>query len=306
RIPPQKPGNISCVFYYKSTLTCSWASGREAHTETSYVLIKKDEFETCPEVNCSNKTFSCSRTQEPFSDLDYCVQVKAKNNFGKVESECIPQSSPKIFKPNAPQISKIEPVPGKKQSLKVFWQKLESLRTDPTKFQIRYRAGKENSTKNVTFFGNTESTSYVLTDLWNFTNYTVAFRWTIEQSSEWSEWSTDKMGTTEEQAPLRVDLWRVIKSHQSFGNRTVRLLWKKCQEFPSSGIVNGYRVKYFKEGNVSFERSVDLNKAITGYTLNLSEEAYEVSVIAHNTVGDSPEAILRIPSMYEESNGEFV
>ncbi|KAH0627949.1 hypothetical protein JD844_008545 [Phrynosoma platyrhinos] len=79
----------------------------------------------------------------------------------------------------------------------------------------------------------------------------------------WSEWSIEKMGRTEEQ-----------------------------------GLVNGYRVKYFTKSNDSLKYTK--NTSDDNATLNLTKEAYVISVTAFNEAGESPEAILKIPPINEE------
>ncbi|XP_061473988.1 interleukin-31 receptor subunit alpha [Rhineura floridana] len=299
--PPQKPGNISCIFYYRSTLNCSWTS--ETQIATDYILFRNNLKSNCSVKNSLCSLCSCALLQQPFSDREYCVQVKAVNLLGEAMSECVRQKSPEILKPDSPRISEIKPLPGMKQMLRVVWEKPRNTPQSelfPVKCQIRYKATMEDDTKDANVIMKKQHETFNLTDLSDFTNYSVVIRCTLNESRFWSEWSSKVMGTTEEQAPLKVDLWRVIELHQPTGNRTVHLLWKKRKEFPSSGIINGYRIKYLTESNTSFEYTIDSgNKTVS--SLNLTGEACEISVVAYNVAGDSPEAILRIQSIYEES-----
>ncbi|XP_013918395.1 PREDICTED: interleukin-31 receptor subunit alpha-like [Thamnophis sirtalis] len=171
---------------------------------------------------------------------------------------------------------------------------------DPFMCEIWYQA----TTKDISAYANVQIKKYErdkslnLTGLWNFTNYTVAARCRSVWSSHWSDWSNKVTKRTEEQAPLKVDLWRVIETCPN-GSRNVQLLWKECKEFPSSGIITGYTVKYIAEHvNITFEGKYNQNEPII---LNLTEDAYNISFTAHNSAGDSPEATIRIPSKHEET-----
>ncbi|KFQ35081.1 Interleukin-31 receptor subunit alpha, partial [Merops nubicus] len=140
-----------------------------------------------------------------------------------------------------------------------------------------------------------------LTGLWDSTEYSVAVRCSCVESIFWSEWSRGKTASTEEKAPSeKVDLWRVIGSSHSAGSRSVHLLWKPLNSFPPSGRIQGYKIQYFPENNAALKMTnFSANKNIS---LLLNEEAYIISVTAYNSAGNSPEAILRIPSTKEKSS----
>ncbi|KAJ6669917.1 hypothetical protein lerEdw1_000466 [Lerista edwardsae] len=198
-----------------------------------------------------------------------------------------------------PEITKIETIPGIKQMLTVTWKVTYNL--GRLNCQIRYKAPTKHHLEVVNCaMGWSKTKSINLTNLWDSTNYTVDLRCAHIQSKFWSEWSASKTGITEEQAPMKVDLWRILES-QPTGNRIVHLLWKKSEEFPSSGIILDYKIKYSTK-NSSFSETTSNETA----TCSLTEEAYEISVVARNAAGLSPEAILRIPSIHEERKDQQI
>ncbi|NXQ51341.1 IL31R protein, partial [Catharus fuscescens] len=139
-----------------------------------------------------------------------------------------------------------------------------------------------------------------LTGLWDSTDYSVAIRCVNKESTFWSGWSGEKNGSTEEKAPSgKVDLWRVIESSHSSRNRSVHLMWKPLKSFPPSGRILGYKIQYFPEKKTAHKRTN--NSTEKKITLLLNEEAHIISVTAYNSAGESPEAILRIPSVNEKS-----
>ncbi|NWW80803.1 IL31R protein, partial [Climacteris rufus] len=139
-----------------------------------------------------------------------------------------------------------------------------------------------------------------LTGLWDSTDYSVAVQCISNKSVFWSDWSGEKIGSTEEKAPSRkVDLWRVIESSQSSRSRPVHLMWKPSNSFPPSGRILGYKIQYFPENKTALKiTNSSTDKKIT---LLLNEEAHIISVTAYNSAGESPEAILRIPSTDEKT-----
>ncbi|XP_068783533.1 interleukin-31 receptor subunit alpha isoform X2 [Struthio camelus] len=70
--------------------------------------------------------------------------------------------------------------------------------------------------------------------------------------------------------------------------------------FPSPGRILGYRILYFPENSAALKMmNITTDEKII---LLLNEEAYIISVTAYNSAGDSPEAILRIPSTDEKTS----
>ncbi|XP_042309699.1 interleukin-31 receptor subunit alpha isoform X4 [Sceloporus undulatus] len=292
----QNPGNISCVFYYSEsinyTLTCHWIPKKEKHMETTYMLTRRDSRGT-NKSSCFSKNGSCSLYGVPYA-ASSCVELKAENEK-EVKNRVLIKPE-EILKPDPPQITEVKPIAGMKQMLRVSWKRPRKIpKGSYLKCQIHYTAATKNHTEDV-FISDREE--YNLTNLWDFTYYTVVLRCTLNESKVWSEWSIEKMGRTEEQAPLRVDLWRVIEFDQHTENRVVHLLWEECKIFPCSGLVNGYRIKYFTKSSDSLKYAK--NTSDNSATLNLTKEAYIISVTAFNEAGESPEATLRIPPIHEE------
>uniref|UniRef100_A0A8C0IPJ3 Interleukin 31 receptor A n=1 Tax=Chelonoidis abingdonii TaxID=106734 RepID=A0A8C0IPJ3_CHEAB len=188
-----------------------------------------------------------------------------------------------------------------KQLLNVTWDK-----PDPTLLdlncRLRYRNTSSNTsvTVNFTMNQNERRSSFNLTDLWDCTEYAIAIQCVGVESEIWSEWSEEKIGRTEQQAPSRkVDLWRVIESSPSAENRYVHLMWKVLKEYPSSECLLGYKIQYCPENNAAFKMTHNTTDKVA--KLLLTGEAYVISVVAYNSVGESPEATLRIPSIGEKS-----
>ncbi|XP_056180657.1 interleukin-31 receptor subunit alpha isoform X1 [Falco biarmicus] len=307
--PPDTPGNISCIYYFDTELTCTWTSGRETNLMTKFTLYRKMMREgrviLQNTVACRSKTESCSfyYPDTPYSS-SFCFQVKAENVLGEASSDCVPIPLERIEKFEPPEILSVKKIAGIKQLLTVTWEMPEKIIPSQDLIcQVQYRNLYSNSSEFVTvpLSSGDRTGSCNLTSLWDSTEYSVAVRCISVVSVFWSEWSRGKTASTEEKAPSeKVDLWRVIESSHSAGSRSVHLMWKPLNSFPPSGRILGYKIQYFPENNAALKMTnFSTDKKIT---LLLNEEAYLVSVTAYNSAGDSPEAILRIPPADEKTS----
>uniref|UniRef100_A0A672TM96 Fibronectin type-III domain-containing protein n=1 Tax=Strigops habroptila TaxID=2489341 RepID=A0A672TM96_STRHB len=299
-IPPDTPRNISCIYYFDAELTCTWTSGRETNFRTNYTLYRKMTM-----GSCQSKTESCSfyYPDTPYSS-SFCFQVKAENILGEASSGCVPIPMEKIEKFEPPEILSVKKITGIKQLLTVTWKMPEKIIPSQDLIcQVRYRNLYSNSSVSYINFLPNKMGSCNLTGLWDSTEYSVAIRCISVVSKFWSEWSRGKKASTEEKAPSeRVDLWRVIESSHPAGSRYVHLMWKvyalsPLNNFPPSGRILGYKIQYFPENNAALKMTnISSNEKVI---LLLNEEAYIISVTAYNSAGNSPEAVLRIPSADE-------
>ncbi|XP_054042276.1 interleukin-31 receptor subunit alpha isoform X2 [Rissa tridactyla] len=307
--PPDTPGNISCIYYFEAELSCTWTSGRETNLRTNYTLYRKMMTGGRVTVlntvgSCRSKTESCSfyYPDTPYSS-SFCFQVKAENVLGEASSECVPIPMEKIEKFEPPEILSVKKITGIRQLLTVTWKMPEKIIPSQDLFcDVQYRNLYSNSSEFVTVrLNSAEKTgSWNLTGLWDSTEYSVAIRCISVVSIFWSEWSRAKTASTEEKAPSeKVDLWRVIESSLSSRSRSVHLMWKPLNSFPPSGRILGYKIKYFPENNAALKMTS--TSADTKIVLLLNEEAYIISITAYNSAGNSPEAILRIPSTDEKT-----
>nr|XP_006139618.1 interleukin-31 receptor subunit alpha [Pelodiscus sinensis]XP_006139619.1 interleukin-31 receptor subunit alpha [Pelodiscus sinensis]XP_006139621.1 interleukin-31 receptor subunit alpha [Pelodiscus sinensis]XP_006139622.1 interleukin-31 receptor subunit alpha [Pelodiscus sinensis]XP_014437250.1 interleukin-31 receptor subunit alpha [Pelodiscus sinensis]XP_025035455.1 interleukin-31 receptor subunit alpha [Pelodiscus sinensis] len=299
--------NITCIYYYNDYCVRRWTARKVTYLkETKYAQVNIQDqnlMDAFQEDTCQSSNGSCSFFP-PYTPVaeDYCCQVKAENVLGVGISDCIPINTNTIVKTKPPKIVSVETIAGVKQLLNITWDK-----PDPTSFDLncRLRYRKTNSNNSVIAIFNVtqnrRTTSFNLTELSDFTEYAIAIQCVIIESEIWSEWSQEKIGRTEQQAPSRkVDLWRIIESSPSAADRYVHLMWKVSKECPSSEFLLSYKIQYCPENNASFKMTHNTTDKMA--TLFLTGEAYVISVVAYNLVGESPEATLRIPSIGEKSS----
>ncbi|XP_076973293.1 interleukin-31 receptor subunit alpha isoform X2 [Tamandua tetradactyla] len=304
---PAKPENISCIFYYKKNLTCTWSSEKEANY-TCYRVNRTSLFGRSSDI-CITRTFtsgnhaSCSFFYPNVTSPDYnIIEVEAQNADGTTKSDTTHWSLDNIAKTEPPVIYSVKPVLGVKQMVQVKWKRpVLAPVSSILKYTLRFR--KVNSAQwmeaNFTRNDNSENQAYNLTGLQDFTEYVLALRCAAEESRFWSDWSQEEMGTTEEQAPCVLDLWRVLKPAEADGRRQVLLLWQEARGVPVLGKALGYYIRYFPENNTNLTETV--NTTHQQLELHLGGESYCVSAISYNSVGESPKATMRIPAIDEKS-----
>ncbi|XP_059551025.1 interleukin-31 receptor subunit alpha [Myotis daubentonii] len=301
---PAKPENISCIYYYGKNFTCTWSPEKEA-SHTWYRVRRTHSYgrksDTCDST--SETPASCSFLTSITIPDNYTIQVEARTADGAVESDVTHWRLDTIVKMDPPVISSVKPVLGFKRMLQIQWAKPE-LAPASSALQCRLRFRTANSTRwmEVSFWveeGIERKQNYSLTGLRAFTEYEVALRCVAQESAFWSGWSPVRSGTTAEEAPLGLDLWRVLGPTREDGSRPVRLLWKKARGAPALERVLGYHVWYFPENTTDLTETVNTTRQ--PLELTLGAEAYRVSVAAYNSLGQGPAATLRIPAAAEEA-----
>uniref|UniRef100_H0WWN1 Interleukin-31 receptor subunit alpha n=1 Tax=Otolemur garnettii TaxID=30611 RepID=H0WWN1_OTOGA len=304
---PAKPENISCIYYYRKNLTCTWNPGKE----TGYTLyrVKRtysygNKIESCTlNSSASENRASCSFFPPRVTNRDDCtIQVEAQNADGVIKSDITSWSMDAIAKTEPPGILSVKPVWGIKRMVQIEWKRPKLVPSSShLKYTLRFRT--VNSTTwwmevNFTEYHFNATQNYNLTGLQAFTEYVVALRCVTTESRLWSAWSQEEMGITEEEAPYGLDLWRILRPAEADERRLVWLLWKKARGAPILEKTLGYNIWYFPENKTNLTEI--RNTTNQQFELDLGGEAYWVSVISYNSLGESPVATLRIPAIHEK------
>ncbi|XP_054431342.1 interleukin-31 receptor subunit alpha [Pteronotus mesoamericanus] len=297
---PAKPENVSCIFYYTKNFTCTWSPEREA-SYTKYQVKRThtngNDHDTCNST--SEDRASCSFYHRITYPDQYTIQVQAQNADGTVESDATTWDLDTIVKIDPPVISEVERVPGAKRMLLVRWTSPALAPVSSTlNCTLRFRPTGSDRWMEVSF--ETEANrdhAFNLTGLQAFTEYVIALQCATNRSKFQSGWSPEQTGTTEEEAPLGLDVWRVLGPARADGQRPVKLLWKVRGALSQERTL-GYLIQYFPENSTHLAKTVNT----TGQQLELylDQEAYQVSMVAYNSFGQSPEATLRVPAATEK------
>ncbi|XP_053446403.1 interleukin-31 receptor subunit alpha isoform X2 [Nycticebus coucang] len=303
---PAKPENISCIYYYRKNLTCTWNPGKET-SYTQYRVKRTYSFgnriESCTiNSSTSENRASCSFFPPRVTNRDNCtIQVEAQNADGIIKSDVTSWNIDAIAKTEPPGILSVKPVLGIKRMVQIKWKRPELAPfSSNLKYTLRFRTVNSTTWMEVNFTKYHYSTIeiYNLTGLQAFTEYVVALRCVAKESSLWSAWSQEEMGITEEEAPYGLDLWRILRPAETDERRLVVLLWKNTRGAPVLEKTLGYNIWYFPENKTNLTEI--RNTTNQQFELDLGGEAYWVSVISYNSLGESPVATLRIPAIHEK------
>ncbi|XP_075399137.1 interleukin-31 receptor subunit alpha [Tenrec ecaudatus] len=297
---PHKPENISCIFYYKHNLTCTWSPEKEV-SDTWYTVKRTYLYgkasDTCPSKNRA----SCSFLHPEATFPDNCtIEVEAKHANGMVISDKTFWRLDNIVKTEPPEISYVQPVSGVPQMVQVQWRKPALAPVSSTlNYTLRFKTVNGDTWEEVNFTRKPLSEKiYNLTRLQAFTEYVLALRCAAQESRFWSDWSQEAKGTTGEQAPLGLDLWRVLGPPEANGGRPVQLLWK-ARRGPVLGKTLGYNIRYFPENSTNLTTTT--NTTNQDLEVFLGNNTYWVCAVSYNSIGESPKAILKIPAIHEKS-----
>uniref|UniRef100_A0A2R9AHA9 Interleukin 31 receptor A n=1 Tax=Pan paniscus TaxID=9597 RepID=A0A2R9AHA9_PANPA len=303
---PAKPENISCVYYYRKNLTCTWSPGKETSytqytVKRTYAFGEKHDNCTTNSSTSENRA-SCSFFLPRITIPDnYTIEVEAENGDGIIKSDMTYWRLENIAKTEPPKIFSVKPVLGIKRMIQIEWIKPELAPvSSDLKYTLRFRTVNSTSWMEVNFAKNRKdkNQTYNLTGLQPFTEYVIALRCAVKESKFWSDWSQEKMGMTEEEAPCGLELWRVLKPAEADGRRPVRLLWKKARGAPVLEKTLGYNIWYYPENNTNLTET--MNTTNQQLELHLGGESFWVSMISYNSLGKSPVATLRIPAIQEK------
>nr|XP_010586448.1 interleukin-31 receptor subunit alpha [Loxodonta africana] len=299
---PHKPENISCIFYYRCNLTCTWSPEKEAY-DTWYTVYRTCFYGKESEICTSENHASCVFFHPNVTNPNICnIEVEAQNADGRIKSETTAWSLDTIVKTEPPEVYYVKPALGVKRMVQITWRRPSLAPVSSiVNYMLRFRMVNSTKWLEVNFTKGDAHTiqTYNLTGLQAFTEYVVTLRCAAEESRFWSDWSQEKTGTTEEQAPFGLDLWRVLRPAEADGRRPVQLLWKAARGAPILEKTLGYNIWYFPENSTNLTEI--MNTTNQQLELNLGGETYCVSVNSYNSIGKSPVATLRIPAIHEKS-----
>ncbi|EHH26504.1 hypothetical protein EGK_16498 [Macaca mulatta] len=300
---PAKPENISCVYYYRKNLTCTWSPGKETSytqytAKRTYAFGKKHDNCTTSSSTSENRA-SCSFFLPRITIPDnYTIEVEAENGDGVIKSDMTCWRLEDIAKTEPPEIFSVKPVLGIKRMIRIEWIKPELAPvSSDLKYALRFRTVNSTSWMEVNFAKNRKDTNqtYNLMGLQAFTEYVVALRCAVKESKFWSDWSQEKMGMTEEEGKLLP----AIPFLSALAQGCVIHPWRKARGAPVLEKTLGYNIWYFPENNTNLTETV--NTTNQQLELHLGGESYWVSMISYNSLGKSPVTTLRIPAIQEKS-----
>nr|XP_033787010.1 interleukin-6 receptor subunit beta isoform X2 [Geotrypetes seraphini]XP_033787019.1 interleukin-6 receptor subunit beta isoform X2 [Geotrypetes seraphini] len=292
-LPPDKPENLTCILYNKDIFTCTWNPGRPTFLHTNFTLKNQWSLKTHPDcIPRNNVNNSCTIPVDQFDVyINSVLWVEAENALGKNRSDQLTVDPVDVVKPNPPVIEKVICF---ENALKIVWKNPLDEVMVALKYNIRYKVtGSMTWTKVPEEDTATHRDSFTLQGLKPYTEYVISLRCkSLKDTGHWSDWSKEKSAVTLETKPIKgPDLWRKIDDF-SQRDRQVLLKWKKLEHWNANGLIKGYTVTIKKKR----QPFLMINTTETSYTVNLTKDAYMVTVKAYNKAGVSPESMLTIPA----------
>ncbi|XP_072920556.1 interleukin-6 receptor subunit beta-like [Hemitrygon akajei] len=297
---PEKPKNLTCITYYNRNMTCSWDPGKKTYLPTHYsfkLSIKPgavDRYELQDGVN----NFYAILFPYIYYFVLNNISVEVNNSLGTVISDPIYLDPVDVIKPDPPEITLINQVPGMSRVLTVNWENPSLPITYGLKYNLRYRILYTNEWIQVPSEDtNLKRSSFLVQGLKPFTAYSFSIRCkNIGDSGYWSSWSAEKYKKTPETYPSRgPPIWRTIKN-LTFPDREIHIMWKELDKSDANGVILGYQLKIMQKDSskVHIVNTKDLE-----YKTILSQSGYEISLIANNSAGSSPMSVLIVPDTRE-------
>ncbi|XP_078054364.1 interleukin-6 receptor subunit beta-like [Mustelus asterias] len=303
--PPGRPRLSSCTSYWTSfllqSIICHWDSGPETYLETNFTLHISETIGNCSDRYLDPKNCTTSSTKNSclvlVSNLAsyHDIWVTAKNELHTETSSHMCLDGMLMVKFKAPRIITMKQDRQQNDCLLGQWEMpFEMVNHSEAAFEIQYKARDEDKWTQVPLTV-INSTFFRLCGLLPYTEYQLKIRCKQKtETSPWSEWSIESTGITSECAPAeKLQIWRSINAPDSNGTRRVRVMWKPLKKNAAKGKILGYRV------NLQQPEAQVYNTSNLEYSFNLPDGNYRIQVAAFNSVGESPEAQIIIPSSNE-------
>ncbi|XP_072338210.1 interleukin-6 receptor subunit beta-like [Scyliorhinus torazame] len=303
--PPERPRLSYCISSWTSFLSqsivCNWDSGPETYLETNFTLHISETVGNCTVRYLDPKNCTTSGTKNSclvlVSNLAsyHDIWVTATNELGTETSSHICLDGMLIVKFKAPQIITVKQDTPRNDCLLGQWEMpFEMVNHSEAAFEIQYKAHDEDKWTQVPL-AVINSTFFRLCNLLPYTEYQLKIRCKQKtETSPWSEWSNENTGITSECAPSqKLQIWRRIEAPDSNGTRRVRLMWKPLERNVAKGKILGYRI------NLPVPEAEVYNTSDLECSFRLPDGNYRIQVAAYNSVGESPEALIIIPSSNE-------
>ncbi|XP_076019899.1 interleukin-6 receptor subunit beta [Genypterus blacodes] len=316
---PQKPENLSCTATQKGPLispniSCKWEPGtlesKELPTKYTLSVKKKLASDTVTETTKRNNTGLVVLEIFPHH-MDLDIWVKAENELGTVESDHLIEDANWFVKTNPPKNVKVISEKLFPTSLLINWGRPIAKEYVELIYQIRYCARGSQTWIDVPLVDTSKDIqSFRIQYLHPDTLYVSQLRCKHIERGHWSDWSVNATVRTPEDKPgTKPDLWRIITAADGNNKPQMELISK--DPVLSNGKITQFHVEIQWSGrevheNVSvnsLETDDDMgHKKITSLKqINLPDkEAVRVEVIAYNSEGASPKALLMIPRRSDE------
>ncbi|KAG5850648.1 hypothetical protein ANANG_G00084690 [Anguilla anguilla] len=283
--PPEKPTGLRCFAQKDSeNASCTWNKGRETHLLTKNVATFKFKNGTQAFHQQSyNKSSVCVPRSLFDGDLEF--SVRAQNDLGEAVSDVISLSVRDIIIPSTPKIIMVE-FGNNSLTATLHWNISESSGL----WRARVRIG---DTRRHTEFWGPRQGPVQLEGLRPLSWYEFQIQaCSIEKKPKCSQWSSPVQYTSPGTAPTKkLDVWRILRSFQENGTRSVTVLWKPLRPEDCGDVMVGHELVYQERGR---RQVITCPANVTEKTFRVSPDVSRIFVYAVTSTGKSPPAALHI------------
>nr|XP_023650239.1 interleukin-12 receptor subunit beta-2-like isoform X2 [Paramormyrops kingsleyae] len=283
---PDVPQDVSCSLSRNvGNITCTWTTGRKTYLRTTSTLWVRPQGHSGGAHPVSVPGFD-SVTFPAFGVWPhYSVWVNVSNKLGSICSPPLNLTLSDIVKPSPPDTIKVSCA---SRQCVLHW----SYEADIQLHQVKYRQHHGNWTIRPIIKQDSAAGGCTISDLQPYTAYDFQIRNRLSPSQGlWSKWSAVIPDRTDEEAPIRLDVWYIEESFSS-GEKSLTVLWKELSESEARGRILGYKLKV--EG-FSARGVREYNTPSNQTRVRVTCSSCTISVTAFNSKGHSPPALINIP-----------
>ncbi|XP_035234452.1 LIF receptor subunit alpha a [Anguilla anguilla] len=285
---PPGDGNLTCETRDLRSVECQWSAGRETHLrgvrQTFYTLNGRNCTSANELARSGRRDKLQCRLNATLEGGSRVFTLEARNPLGTIHLSDTADLSQRV-RPYAPLKVVATETRGRNSSLRWDWgtKGYEAL-------LLECQASVNGSERAFTLeYAGQGLKQAVVTGLEPDEEYSVRIRCRLQSAPwRWGDWSHDYTFRTEEERPDALDAWAWMAT-----NQTGYIKWKPLSK--SHGQILGYRVTYGRPEE-EYWQTLSLPQTKHSALLRLGPDGdYIITVIAHNSAGESPPASVTVP-----------
>ncbi|XP_033636455.1 uncharacterized protein LOC117297492 [Asterias rubens] len=252
---PAPARDLECFSHDALKVTCTWrdGGGNSIRVRKNYFQYR-DRF-AAEDWKTLERAWDNNRATINASIFEMQIRVIQENVLGNCSSPSSTRFSiPKHTIPNVPKNILVDFTLGESDviSMRVQWAIPEGWKKAHVYLEYRINYTAEGSNQDTVVEVN--NTSYTVSNLWPYSNYTVMVASKLQSADNWSEWSPGVTNLSPEIAPSGPVLH--LNSSMKTGKtalykRDIVLTWKAPSPERRNGLIRGYLVESKQIGNVT-------------------------------------------------------
>nr|XP_005988833.1 PREDICTED: granulocyte colony-stimulating factor receptor isoform X2 [Latimeria chalumnae] len=291
--PPSKPRDLQCITSLPEprSMTCKWDPGQETFLPTSFrlqrVAIKRPDLELPDCIPKDNQPSCQIGMRELKLPTLTDIWVTATNDLGTNVSDKWSVTPLYMVKVEPPEIIDVLPNRVQPDCVSIIWKRSFSFLD--MECELQYESENSPERKVVLKAKDKNEIKTELCDLlWN-SEYFFRIRCKTDKNDYWSDWSTQRSGTTLQRAPTgKVKVWWLAGVVNSEIKSDVQLLWKALPKSGRNGRILGYRVFYTRSTGSVISKVPLCNTSMLRCNFSVPLKVKTIYMKAYNSMGESP------------------